>query len=149
MPGTITVEDVYNLVPTDGRIVTYSMSGKSIRRLMENILDGVVDVDPYARVGGDMIQFSGMELTHDLYGEDGERVAALLIDGQPIEPERLYSVASVHTRFQNNPLFGAERIDGNGPVFVEALIEYIRANSPLKPTTARRILARGSRGADS
>ena len=149
MPGTITVEDVYNLVPTDGRIVTYSMSGKSIRRLMENILGGVVDTDPYARVGGDMIQFSGMELTYDLYGADGERVAALLIGGQPIEPERLYSVASVHTRFQNNPLFGAERIDEDGPVFVEVLIEYIRANSPLKPTTARRILARGSHGADS
>ena len=43
------VEDVYNLVPTDGRIITYAMSGKSLRRLMENILDGVVDADPYAR----------------------------------------------------------------------------------------------------
>ena len=149
MPGTITVEDVYNLVPTDGRISTYSMSGKSIRRLMENILGGVVDTDPYARVGGDMIQFSGMELVFDLYNPDGERVVALLVDGQPIEPERLYSVASVHTRFQNNPLFGAERIDEDGPVFVESLIEYIRANSPLKPVTERRIRARGSGGADT
>ena len=149
MPGEITVEDVYNLVPTDGRIITYSMSGKSIRRLMENILDGVVDADPYARVGGDMIQFSGMELTFDLYNADGERVVALMVDGRPIEPDRLYSVASVHTRFQNNLLFGAERIDEDGPVFVEALIEHIRANSPLKPVTDRRIMARGSRGADT
>ena len=149
MPGTITVEDVYNLVPTDGRISTYSMSGKSIRRLMENILGGVVDTDPYARVGGDMIQFSGMELTFDLYNPDGERVVSLLVDGQPIEPERLYSVASVHTRFQNNPLFGAERIVEDGPVFVESLIDYIRANSPLKPVTERRIRARGSGGADT
>ena len=149
LPGTITVEDVYNLVPTDGRIVTYSMSGKAITRLMENILDGVVDADPYARVGGDMIQFSGMELVFDLHNPDGRRVASLSVGGQPIEPDRLYSVASVHTRFQNNPLFGAQRIDENGPVFVEALIEYIRAHSPLKPTTDRRIMARGSRGADS
>ena len=149
MPGTITVEDVYNLVPTDGRVSTYSMNGKSLRQLMENILGGVVDTDPYARVGGDMIQFSGMELVFDLYNPDGERVVALLVDGQPIEPERLYSVASVHTRFQNNPLFGAERIDGDGPVFVESLIEYIRANSPLKPVTGRRIRARGSGDADA
>ena len=149
MPGPITVEDVYNLVPTDGRIITYTLSGKSVRRLMENILDGVVDADPYARVGGDMIQFSGMELTYDLYNDDGERVVALRVDGEPIDPKRRYAVASVHTRFQNNALFGAESIDENGPVFVEALIEYIRANSPLKPTTERRILARGSRGADS
>ena len=149
MPGPITVEDVYNLVPTDGRIITYSMSGRSIRRLMENILDGVVDADPYARVGGDMIQFSGMELVYDLYNADGERVVELLVGGQPVEPERLYAVASVHTRFQNNPLFGAGRIDEDGPVFAEALIEYIRAHSPLKPTVERRIRPRGSQRADS
>ena len=149
LPGKITVEDVYNLVPTDGRIITYSMSGKSIRRLMENILGGVVDADPYARVGGDMIQFSGMELVFDLYNPDGERVASLSVDGEPIEPERLYSVASVHTRFQNNPLFGAQRIDENGPVFVEALIEYIRDHSPLKPMKGHRIGPRGSNIADS
>jgi sulfur-oxidizing protein SoxB len=149
LPGPITVEDVYDLVPTNGRIVTYSMSGRSIRRLMENILDGVVDTDPYARVGGDMIQFSGMELVYDLYNADGERVVELLVDGKPIEPERLYSVASAHTRFQNNALFGAQNIDENGPVFVEALIDYIRANSPLKPTAERRIRPRGSQRVDS
>ena len=149
MPGPITVEDIYNLVPTDGRIITYSMSGRSVRRLMENILDGVVDADAYARVGGDMIQFSGMELVYDLYNADGERVVELLVGGRPIEPERLYSIASVHTRFQNNLLFGAERVNENGPVFAEALIEYIRANSPLKPTAERRIRPRGSQRADS
>ena len=126
LPGPIAVEDVYNLVPTDGRIITYSMSGRSIERLMENILDGVVDTDPYARVGGDMIQFSGMELTYDLYNTDGERVVAARWAGSPSSRRRLYSVASVHTRFQNNLLFGAQRVDENGPVFVEALIEYIR-----------------------
>ena len=148
LPGTITVEDVYNLVPSDGRIVTYTMNGSAIRRLMENVLDGVVGADPYARVGGDMIQFSGMELTFDLYNPSGERVVSLLVDGRPIEPERPYSVASVHTRFQNNPLFGARHVDEDGPVFVEALIEYIRDHSPLKPITGRRIKPRGS-GANS
>ena len=54
-----------------------------------------------------MIQFSGMELVYDLYNPDGERVVSLIVDGKPIEPERLYSVASAHTRFQNNALFGA------------------------------------------
>ena len=120
------------------------MSGRSIERLMENILDGVVDTDPYARVGGDMIQFSGMELTYDLYNPDGDRVVSLSVGGKPIEPERLYSVASVHTRFQNNALFGAQAVDEDGPVFVEALIEYIRDHSPLKPITDRRIRPRGS-----
>jgi 2',3'-cyclic-nucleotide 2'-phosphodiesterase (5'-nucleotidase family) len=40
MPGKITGEDVYNLVPTDGKIITYSMPGKSVKRLINNILNG-------------------------------------------------------------------------------------------------------------
>ncbi len=43
MPGQITAEDVYNLVPTDGKIATYSMPGKSVKRLVSNILNGVVN----------------------------------------------------------------------------------------------------------
>ncbi|RKZ37277.1 MAG: hypothetical protein DRQ37_02265, partial [Gammaproteobacteria bacterium] len=35
LPGRITAEDIYNVVPTDGRIVTYSMRGKVFRQLLE------------------------------------------------------------------------------------------------------------------
>ena len=149
MPGAITIEDVYNLVPADGKIITYSMDGKALRRLMENILDGVVDRDPYSRVGGDMIQFSGMELVFDLDNESGERVVSLMVDGAPLVAERLYSVASVHTRFQNNPLFGAQYVKESEVIFVEALIEYIRENSPLEPIIDNRIRTRGMVNGDS
>ena len=37
----------------------------------------------------------------------------------------------------------------DGPVFAESLIDHIRASSPLKPVTERRMQARGSTGRDS
>ena len=96
-----------------------------------------------------MIQFSGMELVFDLDNESGERVVSLMVDGAPLVAERLYSVASVHTRFQNNPLFGAQYVKESEVIFVEALIEYIRENSPLEPIIDNRIRTRGMVNGDS
>ncbi len=71
LPGEITAEDVYNIVPTNGHIFTYSMRGKEIKTVLENILESVTDQDPYSRVGGDMIRFSGLKLVYDLRNAPG------------------------------------------------------------------------------
>ena len=143
MPGKITVEDVYNIIPTGGRVFTYSMSGKQIKILLENIMDSVVNSDPYTRVGGDMIRFSGLKIVYDLGNARYERIVSLTTaGGQPFLADKEYSIASVNTRFQNNPLFGASYIVDTGKVFAEDLIEYIRANSPIVATLDDRISPR-------
>ncbi len=145
MPGQITAEDVYNIIPTDGRIFTYTMPGKEIKNLLENILDGVVGRDPYARVGGDMLRFSGLKIVYDTAAKQGERVVSMVTaDDQPFSMEKEYSIASVHTRFQDNPMFSARSIVDTGKIFVEELISYIRTHSPISPGLDNRIVARGS-----
>jgi len=139
LPGKITVEDVYNLIPTDGTINTFNMSGKSLKRLMNNTLNGFLDRDPYSRVGGDMIRFAGMELVYDISRPYGQRVVSLTVGDKDIVDDKGYSVASVHTRFQNNLLFGATHAKDTGRVFVNELIAYIRKHSPLSPSLDDRI----------
>jgi len=139
LPGEITVEDVYNVVPTDGTINTFKLSGKSLKRLMNNVLDGFLDVDPYARVGGDMIRFSGMTLVYDRSRTFDQRMVSLNVGDEPVSDEAIYSIATVHTRFQNNTLFGATEAQDTGRVFVDELVEYIRKNSPISPSLDDRI----------
>jgi 2',3'-cyclic-nucleotide 2'-phosphodiesterase (5'-nucleotidase family) len=139
MPGAVTTEDVYNLVPTQGKIITYSMPGRAVKRLLDNILNAVVGSDPYARVGGDMIRFSGLKLVYDLSKPSGQRIESLSVNGKPLVDDQVYSVASVHTRFQDSPLFGATNIENTGRVFVEELVEYIRKHSPIKTILDDRI----------
>ena len=86
-----------------------------------------------------MIRFSGMTLVYDLSRPDGQRVVSLKVGGKPISDERKYTIASVHTRFQDSPLFGATNVKDTGKVFVEALIEYIRGHSPIDTTLDDRI----------
>ena len=143
MPGKITAEDVYNIVPTDGHIFTYSMGGKGLKTLLENILASVVNKDPYTRVGGDMIRFSGMKLVADLTKSPGNRIVSLTVRGKPFSKDAVYNVASAHTRFQYGPLFGASKVNDTGIVFVEELINYIRKNSPITSALDDRILVVG------
>ena len=143
LPGKITVENVYNMVPTDGHIFTYRMAGKDIKTLLENIIVGVSDEDPYSRVGGDMIRFSGVNIVYDLSNQPGKKIVSItMTDGTPFVDDKEYAVASTHTRFQLNPLFGAKDIQDTGKVFVEELIEYIRNNSPINARLDDRIKER-------
>ena len=140
LPGEITVESVYNMVPTDGHIFTYKMAGKNIKTLLENILVGVSDEDPYSRVGGDMIRFSGVNIVFDLANPRGKKIVSItMADGKPFVDDREYKVASAHTRFQLNPVFGARDVQDTGKVMSEELIKYIRHNSPINSHLDDRI----------
>ena len=139
LPGKITKEDIYNVIPTEGHIFTFSMRGKEIKNLLENILSSVVNRDPYTRVGGDMIRFSGMKILCDLAKPVGKRVLRINIGGEEFSEEKVFSVASAHTRFQNNPLFGATHVKDTGKMIVEELINYIERKSIIKSTLDDRI----------
>jgi sulfur-oxidizing protein SoxB len=139
LPGKITKEDIYNVIPTEGRISTFSMRGKEIKNLIENILSSVVNRDPYTRVGGDMIRFSGMKIICDLVKPAGKRVLKITIGGEEFDSQKVYTVASAHTRFQNNPLFGATHVKDTGKMIAEELISYIEKQSVVKTTRDDRI----------
>ena len=139
LPGKILAEDVYNVVPTDGKIITYKMKGKFLKELVENILQGVTGLDPYARVGGDMIRFSGMKINCSLRAKAGNKIRSMHIGGKLLDENIDYSIAAVHTRFQNNPMFGATEIKDTEKIFVEELIAYIREKSPLNVQLDDRI----------
>ena len=147
MPGNITVEDVYNIIPTGGQVSTYDLPGKQVKILLENILDAVATDDAYSRVGGDMIRFSGLNLVYDLANTRGNRIVSITTaDGQPFLANKIYSIASVSTRFQNNPLFGATNVVNTDKVFADELIEYIRVNSPVRAALDKRIVPRRDTG---
>ena len=125
LPGEITKEDIYNIIPTKGNIFNFSMRGKELKSLIENILSSVINRDPYTRVGGDMIRFSGIKILCDLTKSAGNRIIKMSIGGKEFSENIIYSIASAHTRFQNNPLFGATHVKDTGKMIVEELIEYI------------------------
>ena len=139
LPGEITKEDIYNIIPTEGHIFNFSMRGKELKSLLENILSSVVNRDPYTRVGGDMIRFSGIKILCDLAKSAGNRIIKMSIGGKEYSENLVYSIASAHTRFQNNPLFGATHVKDTGKMIVEELIEYIEKKTIISTKMDDRI----------
>ena len=139
LPGEITKEDIYNIIPTQGHVFTFSMRGKELRNLLENIISSVVNKDPYTRVGGDMIRFSGMKLICDITKPTGKRIIKMSVGGKEFSEDTVYRISSAHSRFQNNPLFGATHVKDTGKKIVEELINYIEREAIITSSLDDRI----------
>ena len=139
LPGEITKEDIYNIIPTQGHVFTFSMRGKELRNLLENIISSVVNKDPYTRVGGDMIRFSGMKLICDITKPTGKRIIKMSVGGKEFSEDTVYRISSAHSRFQNNPLFGATHVKDTGKKIVEELINYIEREANITSSLDDRI----------
>lgn len=137
LPGNIRVEDVYNMVPTDGTIVTYRMPGRVIKTVLESAIDNVLNKDPYLQLGGDMVRFAGMQVRYDAQKPFGARIVSIWIGGRPIEMKKKYAIVSANTQFQNAP--GVDEVKDTGKIAVEALIRFIEKISPIAPKLDDRI----------
>lgn len=86
--GDITKGQVYQAFPFGNYIVTKSVSGADFVQILE---DSVAEV---AEIGGSFLQISGAGYTYDSSAEPGKRVSDVTVDGEPIELEKEYIVAT-------------------------------------------------------
>jgi sulfur-oxidizing protein SoxB len=111
LPGQdITVEDVHNQTA-----ITYPaayrtpMKGALLREILEDVADNLFNPDPYLQQGGDMVRVGGISYAIDVAKPIGQRISSmtLLRTGEPIEPEKTYTVAgwaSVNEGTQGPPI---------------------------------------------
>ncbi len=97
LPGQdITVEDLHNACAmTYPAAYRSSMSGQTIKDILEDVGDNLFNKDPYYQQGGDMVRVGGMGYTIDPEKEIGARISdmTLLATGEAIDPSRDYVVA--------------------------------------------------------
>ena len=137
LPGKIRVEDVYNMVPTLGTVISYKMSGQVIKNVLESAIDNVLNDDPYLQLGGDMVRFAGMQLRYNESNGFGERLVEIIVGGKPLDMKKNYAVVSANTQLQNAP--GVSDVRDTGKVAVEELIRFIEKTSPIAPELDDRI----------
>jgi 2',3'-cyclic-nucleotide 2'-phosphodiesterase (5'-nucleotidase family) len=86
--GAITVNDVYSVLPFNNYIVSIKMSGKQIRETLEH---GVSAVELKE---GRFPQVSGISFTYAPAGKSGSRVNSIRVNNEPLEPDKIYIVAT-------------------------------------------------------
>ncbi|WP_457937897.1 thiosulfohydrolase SoxB [Mesorhizobium sp. 10J20-29] len=97
LPGQkITVEDLHNACAmTYPAAYRSTMTGSTLKDILEDVADNLFNKDPYYQQGGDMVRVGGMGYTIDPNGSMGGRISGmtLLKSGEAIEPAKEYVVA--------------------------------------------------------
>jgi sulfur-oxidizing protein SoxB len=70
-----------------------TMSGETIKTILEDVADNLFNPDPYYQQGGDMVRVGGMSYTLDPKALMGARISDMRIAGVPMQPHKTYSVA--------------------------------------------------------
>jgi 2',3'-cyclic-nucleotide 2'-phosphodiesterase (5'-nucleotidase family) len=129
--GTLVVQDIFDALPYPNQIVRLSMTGEQLQR--------VLDLGASSGGTGNFVQVSGVR-----FCIAGGSAVDVMIDGAPLDRQKRYVVASTdyHVRraIDYRPLFAVAQDTADiGVTVKEALMAYIRANSPIEACTDGRI----------
>ncbi|MBI4787283.1 MAG: 5'-nucleotidase C-terminal domain-containing protein [Chloroflexi bacterium] len=126
LPGTITVEDVYNAMkPTPSPLYKARLSGNQIRLALEDNLDNVFNPDPLQRLGGDATRCAGLQAALNKSAARGQRLVNIRVNETPLDPDRKYLIATSGGRTQ----YLDAKAEATPRPAVEELLDYIQATS--------------------
>lgn len=140
-PRPVTYRDLHNIQPFSNIIMTFTMTGDMLHRLLEQQFD---NPQPGARK---ILQVSeGFTYRYRAGAEPGRRIDAdsIRIDGRPIGPNDRVRVAASDFLLDGGDGFTvfAEATDRQAAVEdLDALVAYFRANSPVSAPARNRIIA--------
>ncbi len=93
LPGEVTMEHLWNIVPTHPEISTVVLTGEELRVMLEANLERTFSPDPYCQMGGFVKRCRGLNLYFKMENPKGQRIEDLLVDGAPVQPDRRYRAA--------------------------------------------------------
>jgi sulfur-oxidizing protein SoxB len=122
--GTITMEHLM-----DQTAITYATAtlnertGEQIKNILEDIADNLFHEDPYYQQGGDMVRVGGLKYAIDPTQKIGKRISDMEVNGQPLNPTKIYLVAG-WASIEQNPV-------GDKPIW-DVVAEYLRHKKTVK-----------------
>ena len=95
LPGqTITREWLMDMTAITYPYTTLtSMTGSTIKTILEDVADNLFNPDPYYQQGGDMVRVGGLSYRCDPQAAAGRRIDDLRLGGRALDADRSYKVA--------------------------------------------------------
>ncbi|NYT11898.1 MAG: bifunctional metallophosphatase/5'-nucleotidase [Methanomassiliicoccales archaeon] len=138
-PGKITLNDLWNIVPTNPSVSTVDLSGKDIWDLMEDSLDRTFARNPFDQQGGYVKRCIGLNIYFKVENPRGHRIQDIFVEGEHMDLNRSYSAAFMTT--QGIPLgYGMRRID-LGVSAIDALKGYLSSRDAVSAELTGTVVA--------
>ena len=106
----ITMSDIYNHTAiTYPNTYVRSMTGETIKNVLEDVADNIFNIDPYLQQGGDMVRTRGIKYTINPRNKMNNRIEKLRLNNDiEIKPDKEYKVsgwASVNNIEEGKPIW--------------------------------------------
>lgn len=132
--GPVTLGDLWAMIPTNPPVFTAEVTGEELHMLLEQNLYHVLADDALDQAGGYLLRVSGMSVVFRPNNGRGTRVEQVDIQGEPLELERSYTVATAGSRILKRPRARQE----TGLRAIDLLTEYLQAHDPVEPALTHR-----------
>ena len=144
-PTAITMGDLWNFLPVNDNVKTGSATGEQLKNWMEKEINNVFAENLQERFGGWLVRFSGMTVQFDSSKPMGKRIIEMTINGEPIDYNKVYTVASCARAGEPEHVMCRLRETKNTQVMEytvhEVIEEYLRVHPTISPTNDGRAQA--------
>lgn len=125
--GPITKADIFAVLPFGNQLVKFQVDGAFLKKIVEEKIKG----------GRSGMAVSGGKIVYNKNRPDQDRIVQFLINGKPLDADKNYWVATTDYLIEGNSgmdiltTIPQERIAYTGILMRDAVIEYVKENSPL------------------
>lgn len=129
---------IFDMLPVDSTVRTAKATGKQLRAWLEKELNNVFAKDASMRFGGWVVKFKGMNVAFNAFGEMGKRIQQVTVNGQPLEPDKLYSILACERDGDPDDMLcrmkGVSDAKNTTSTLHSLMTEYVKLHSPVTPT---------------
>lgn len=130
IPGKITLNDLYNIIPMNPPISTVELLGEEIVAMLEENLERTFARDPYDQMGGYVKRSLGLKACIKIENPPGQRVQQVFVGNEELQPGRYYPTTyvtqqGVAHKYGRNHQQHTERS-------IDALKAYLTRHRPLR-----------------
>jgi len=93
LAGDVTLEHLWNVVPTDAPVSTVELTGDELMSMLEANLERTYAANAYHQMGGFVKRCRGLRLFFKMENPKGHRIESLMVDGEAVKGDRLYRAA--------------------------------------------------------
>ncbi|MCR4401342.1 MAG: 5'-nucleotidase C-terminal domain-containing protein [Firmicutes bacterium] len=138
--GPITVGEIFTVLPFDNTLVVLEVSGENVKKALERA------VSDYPKELGAFLQVSGVRFEFDPAKPAGGRVMSVEIAGAPLDPKKLYKVATndfMAAGGDGYDMFkGAKVLFSSGEMLRDVMARYIAEAGAVSPQVEARIVVK-------
>ena len=94
-PGDITINDLWNIVPVNPPVSVCEITGKEIKKMLEEDMENTFSADPYNQMGGFLKRCKGIYIYFKIENPPGKRIQEFYIGGKKVEMNKSYKATFV------------------------------------------------------